>query len=148
MPVRRCSRFCGCRPKCKKFLTSQVCDRVRTSVRPLFAAFSEAAGRDGDQRIRSKSNLRALCSQRLTGFPDPDLFDHFAHSCHRLLTRPWHRSSQIYMNIMPNLQVPDLCNPRVSSASPRFGAPFCWPERSRPASWACAPTCVTASYPQ
>ena len=32
-----------------------ACDRVRTSIRPRCAAFPEAAGRDGDLRIRSKS---------------------------------------------------------------------------------------------
>ena len=63
-------------------------DRMRSSVRPLCAAFSEAAGRYGDQRIRSISRKRARCSEKLTGFPHPDLFDHFAHSGHRLLTLP------------------------------------------------------------
>ena len=29
-----------------------------------------------------------ICSQGLTGFPNPDLFDHFAHSGRRLLTLP------------------------------------------------------------
>ncbi len=109
-----CNRFCGCRPKCKEFLTLKVCDRVRTSVRPFNATFPEAAGRYGDQRVRSKSNLRAFCSQRLTGFPDPDLFDHFAHSCHRLLTLSWPRSLQSYMSIMPSPQVPDPCSLRAS----------------------------------
>src|SRR3546814_6822865 len=37
--------FCGCRPGCKKFLNLWVGDRVRSSVRPLIAAYSEAAGR-------------------------------------------------------------------------------------------------------
>ena len=68
-----------------------ACDRVRTFVRPQDAAFPKAAGRDGDQRIGSKSRLRAFCSQVLTGFPNPDLFDRFAHSGRRLLTPPWHR---------------------------------------------------------
>jgi len=36
-----------------------ACDRVRTSIRPRCAAFPEAAGRDGDLRIRSKSCKRA-----------------------------------------------------------------------------------------
>ena len=29
-----------------------------------------------------------ICSKTSTGFPDPDLFDHCAHSGHRLLTPP------------------------------------------------------------
>ena len=84
----KCWNFCGCRPLCKKFLTVRACDRVRTSVRPQCAAFPEAAGRDGDQRIGSKSTSRAFSSYSSTGFPDPDLFDRFAHSGHRLLTLP------------------------------------------------------------
>lgn len=108
-PARRCRRFCGCRRKCKKGQISRVCDRVRPSARPLFAAFQ-----------------KPQAGMVISGSGP----DHFAHSCHRRLALPWHRSSQIYMGIMPSVQVPDPCNPRVSSASPRFGAPFCWPERS------------------
>lgn len=52
--------FCGCRPCCKSFLPFCACDRMRTSVRPLGAAISEAAGRYGDPRIGSKSHRRAL----------------------------------------------------------------------------------------
>ena len=66
-------------------------DRVRSSVRPHFAAFSEAAGRYGDQRIGSKSLRRTRGSEPNTGFPNPDLFDHFAHSDHRLLTPSFRR---------------------------------------------------------
>ena len=48
---------------------------------------SEAAGRYGDLRDRSKSDDRALIGSRAsTGFPAPDLFDHFAHAIRRLLT--------------------------------------------------------------
>jgi len=72
----------------QEVLTLAACDRVRSSVRPRDAAFSEAAGRDGDQRIRSKSRERALCTETLSGFPNPDLFDHFAHSGLLLLTLP------------------------------------------------------------
>jgi len=35
-------------------------DRVRSSVRPVYTAFSEAAGRYGDLRIKSKTLFRAL----------------------------------------------------------------------------------------
>lgn len=36
--------LCGCRPFCKRFLTFLVSDRVRTSVRPLFAVQRPLAG--------------------------------------------------------------------------------------------------------
>ena len=51
-------------------------------------ALLKAAVRDGDQRIGPKSVERALSSQAPTRFPDPDLFDRFAHLGHRLLTLP------------------------------------------------------------
>lgn len=35
--------------------------------------------------------VELLCSELATGFPDPDLVDHFAHSGHRLLTLPSYR---------------------------------------------------------
>ena len=47
------NRFFGCRPKCKRLSSLSGSDRVRTFFRPLGAALSEAAGRYGDQRIRS-----------------------------------------------------------------------------------------------
>src|SRR6056297_3257290 len=51
---------------------------------------SKAAGRYGDLRVRSKSDDRALIGSRAsTGFPAPDLFDHFAHAIRRLLTLPF-----------------------------------------------------------
>ena len=52
-----------------------TCDRVRSSVRPLSTALSEAAGRYGDLRIGSKSAKRTLRPQLISGFPGPDLFD-------------------------------------------------------------------------
>jgi hypothetical protein len=58
--------FCGCRPMCKRVLIECARDRVRSSVRPSYAAFSEAAGQYGDLRIGSKSTGRALT---LTGVP-------------------------------------------------------------------------------
>ena len=70
------------------FDLTDMCDRVRTFVRPRDAALPEAAGRDGNQRIGSKSHLRALSSQAVAGFLNPDLFDRFAHSGRRLLTLP------------------------------------------------------------
>ena len=48
--------FFGCRPWCKRFSPRVTCDRSRSSFRPLCAALPEAAGRYGDQRIRSKSS--------------------------------------------------------------------------------------------
>ena len=56
----RTTSFCGCRPWCKSLLPFCACDRLQTSVRPLGAAMSEAAGRYGDPRIGSKSDCRAL----------------------------------------------------------------------------------------
>ena len=49
---------------------------------------SQAAGGYGDPRIRSRTDSRVRSSGLLTGFPDPDLFDHFAYSGRRLLPRP------------------------------------------------------------
>src|SRR3546814_15920738 len=74
--------------RCALVTGVQTCALPISSVRPLNAAFSEAAGRYGDLRIRSKSFNRAQRSRHFTGFPDPDLFDHFAHSGRRLLTPP------------------------------------------------------------
>ena len=47
-----------------------------------------AAGRYGVRGIRSISPKRARSSGCPPGFPDPDLFDHFAHADRRLLTLP------------------------------------------------------------
>ena len=52
----------------RSFKTDVACDRVRSSVRPLNAAFSEAAGRYGDLRIRSKSVRRAAMLTTLNWF--------------------------------------------------------------------------------
>lgn len=41
-------------------------------------SFSIAAGRYGDARIRSISLRRAVAPSDTTGFPDPDLIDHFS----------------------------------------------------------------------
>lgn len=40
-----------------------------------------------------------LRSRLLTGFPDPDLIDHFAHSGRRLLTPPLSSVRQILLHI-------------------------------------------------
>ena len=76
-------------PVMQEVLILSACDRVRTFVRPQYAAFPKAAGRDGDQRIRSKSRMRAHCTKLVSGFPNPDPFDLFAHSGHLLLTLPF-----------------------------------------------------------
>ena len=140
--------FCGCRPWCKKLLSRLACDRVRSSVRPSCAALSRAAGRHGDQRIGSKSEYRALCSQTFTGFPDPDLFDRCAHSGLRLLTLPLAPALVDYdMKVMPQPPAPDLCNPRSLSAWPKAAGPSCLPRQSRPASSAFVPTSLRATSP-
>ncbi len=83
---------------------------MRSSVRPPYAVFSKAAGRYGYQRIRSKSHKRARCSERSTGFPHPDLFDHFAHSGHRLLTLPLPSLIAHCVYFIPQQPATDLCN--------------------------------------
>lgn len=63
-------------------------DRVRSSIRPLSAACQKPLA--GMVICGSGPNLthELCCSAGSPGFPDPDLFDHFAHSGHRLLTPP------------------------------------------------------------
>lgn len=51
----------------RSFLTLWNGDRARSSVRPLSAAFPEAAGRYGDPQIRSKIHWRALHRHRYKG---------------------------------------------------------------------------------
>ncbi len=50
-----CRSLRGYRPECKKFFPVLACDRVRSCVRPVFAAFSRAAGWYGDRRTGPKS---------------------------------------------------------------------------------------------
>jgi hypothetical protein len=131
--------FCGCRPRCKKYLTVWEGDRVRFSVRPQCAAFSEATGRYGDQRIGSKSRTRALslyetywlsqsrsvrsfCPFRSSSSHSP--VSGFRLNCLLILRQP--RSS------------PDLDNLLLSSIRPKWPVPSCSPVRSRQASLVCA----------
>jgi hypothetical protein len=85
--IRSCP-FYGCRPWCKRFLTFLDSDRVQSSIRPLFAALRRPLA--GMVICGAVPNLpdELLRSKGQPGFPDPDLFDHFAHSGHRLLTPP------------------------------------------------------------
>jgi hypothetical protein len=79
--------FCGCRPQYKRILTGRACDRERASVRPLRCSILPLAG----MVVRgSGPNLEGelVGSGCPTGFPDPDLFDHFAHAGRRRLTPP------------------------------------------------------------
>ena len=80
--------FCGCRPLCKRFWIRSACDRVRSSVRPMDAAFTEAAGRYGDLRTRSKS-VRSFCPY---GLPSHTSLSGF---------RPILRPSQFKRDIAP-----------------------------------------------
>jgi len=131
--------FCGCRPGCKKFLTVWEGDRVRSSVRPQCAAFSEAAGRYGDQRVGSKSRTRALCLYETYWFSQPRSVRSF---------RPFRSSSShphvsgFRLRRLPILRQPrsspDLDNPLLSSVRPKWSAPFCLRVRSRQASLVCA----------
>src|SRR3546814_19814939 len=84
--------------RCALVTGVQTCALPISSVRPLNAAFSEAAGRYGDLRIWSKSFNRAQRSRHFTGFPDPALFDHFAHSGRRLLTPPFSVITHVFRN--------------------------------------------------
>jgi len=61
------------------------------SVRPLISGFPRAAGRYGDARIRSSSNMRARSPLQFTGSPDPDLVDHLPLLFADLLTFPTSR---------------------------------------------------------
>ncbi len=123
--------FFGCRPLCKRLLTLLACDRVRTSFRPRYAALPEAAGRYGDQRIGSKSTMRASRSHPFSGFPAPDLFDRCAHSGRRLLTLPLAPPLVGHDTLVMPSPATDPGNPRSSSASPRSAGPSCWQARSR-----------------
>lgn len=61
-------------------------DRVRSSLRPLIAAFQEAAGRYGDLRIGCISSARAFELENDVWFSRSRSFDHCAHSGRRLPT--------------------------------------------------------------
>ena len=80
--------FCGCRPLCKRFRLIWSRDRVRTSVRPLCAALSGAAGRYGEARIGSKSPTRALTLRVTHWFSRSGSIRSCAHAGRRLLTPP------------------------------------------------------------
>ena len=133
--------FCGCRPGCKKFLTVQESDRVRSSVRPQCAAFSEAAGRYGDQRIGSKSRTRALCLYETYWFSQPRSVRSF---------RPFRSSSShpkvsgFSLRLLSILRqprsAPDLDNLLLSSERPKWSVPSCSPVLLQRASLACALT--------
>jgi hypothetical protein len=76
----RATCFCGCRLQCKRFCPLWVSDRVRSSVRPVVAAFQKPLA--GMVICASGPNLYSLscfAQSRSTGFSDPDRFDHFAH---------------------------------------------------------------------
>ena len=144
------SYLCGCRPLSKRFLTSWPSDRVRSCVRPLFAAVPRAAGRYGDLRIRSKSSVRAVMPGSTNWF-----------SCFRSVRslRPFRslpshppccrcQSFCCCMWIMRPRPTSDLDNLSVSSTSPRSRVPSCWPKRSPRASSVFAPTNVPAMNPR
>ncbi len=94
---------------------------MRSSIRPLIAALHRplasmvicGAGPNlPDELLRSRGQ---------PGFPDPDLFDHFAHSGRRLLTPPVHRL-QVELHCMTFILLrpaPDLYNLLSLSAWPR-----------------------------
>jgi hypothetical protein len=82
------STFFGCRPWCKNFLAYvRVIDCGLLSGLDVRRFQKPRAGMviSGSTPNLSKE---LMCSQVLTGFPDPDLFDHCAHSGHSSLTLP------------------------------------------------------------
>jgi hypothetical protein len=64
-------------------------------------------------------------SEKLSGFPDPDLFDHFAHSGRRLLASPLPASALRSLLIRLRLLLPEPGNPAALSAWPRLSGPSC-----------------------
>ena len=140
--------FCGCRPLCKGILTFCASDRVRSSVRPSNAALWKPLA---DMVISgSGPNLFSELngSMPLSGFPDPDLFDHFAHSGRRLLTPPLPVQALRCPVIRQRLPLPGFDSLPASSTLPRSFGPSCLPMRSLRASVACVPACLPATmYP-
>ena len=118
---------------------------MRSSVRPHCTAFSEAAGRYGDQRIGSKSRTRALCLYETYWFSQPRSVRSF---------RPFRSSSShpqvsgFSLRLLSILRQPrsspDLDNLLSSSAQPRWCGPFCWPVQLQQASLVCVSTCGPA----
>lgn len=139
--------FFGCRPKCKKFRTFPVSDRMRSSFRPRCAALFRSRGpawRSADQVQIFSTSLRL------------QVRTWFSRSGSVRSLRPF-RSLLSYtpllpvlavhaMMIMPQLPTPEPYNPLLSSASPRSVVPSCWPAQSPPASSACARASVRASF--
>ena len=85
------SALCGCRPLCKRAFDLQgviVCGLLsglclRHFQKPLAGMVIRGSG---PNLFAELCFLFAVCSGHLPGFPDPDLFDHFAHAGRRLLT--------------------------------------------------------------
>lgn len=94
---------------------------------------SEAAGRYGDLRIRSKSIRRASTLVEIFWFSQPRSVRSFAHSNRRLLAPPYPASigSIAITQLRSGLELDNL---RFWSAGPRSCAPSCWPVRSPRAS--------------
>ena len=72
-------RYCGCRPYCKRFLPRMRCDRMQTPVRSSTAALLKPLADMVISRSDPNPFSKLNSSPPLTGFPNPDLFDHFAH---------------------------------------------------------------------
>ncbi|WP_147695487.1 hypothetical protein, partial [Vogesella mureinivorans] len=65
--------FCGCRPRCKKFLLLKACDRTQSSVRPCFAAFETPLAGMVIRGSGPKLLPELRSSKSCHWFPDRDL---------------------------------------------------------------------------
>ena len=128
-------------------LTSEQGDRVRSSVRPVRAAFPEAAGRDGDLRNGSISVSRACTLTVAIWFSRSGSFRSFAHQVVDL-SHLLHRCGLFQAaHTMRRQSASGFCNPPVSSSWPRWLAPSCSLARLRPACAASSPASVPAMSP-
>jgi hypothetical protein len=107
-PPRDCRRLHVWMPRFMQVaLNVSACDRVRSCVRPLNAAWI-TAGRHGDTRNRRKSTRRAFRSWSLGAFPDPDQTDH--------LPLPFTTSSHAHLSKAPRR--PSFCSGRRTARMP------------------------------
>jgi len=126
---RRVPRSCVDAPcDARELLNVWRCDRVRSCVRPVDAAFDMTAGRYGDARRGSISSKRARSPLTRCGFPAPDLSDLLSlrstTSSHLPTSRRWRLVP--LMRLLP-WSVPG--SPLFSLPWPRSRAPSYWRER-------------------
>jgi hypothetical protein len=106
---------------------------------------SEATGRYGDLRIRSKSPARATMLRDTDWFSwsrSVRSFCPFGSSPSRSPIHP--ALGRLGIVFMPPLPAPEPYNPRFLSSAPRLCAPSCWPVRSPRAFWVFSRSCAPA----